>query len=610
MSRRNIVRDATCRGAAYNAAAMDDGIDKSLDIQRRYAWPSALALTFVMLALYLFTATRTTLWDRDEPRYATATLEMLASGNWMYPTFNGQLRAAKPILIYWLMAASVKLFGPTELGVRFWASLGMAASALLTYAMGRKLFSPRAGWWAMAVLATSPLMFLTGTAATTDAVLLAFILLAMWPFVCACVDGVRLWHVPVMGVGIGLSMLTKGPVGLAVVLPAMLAAMAVGRDKLALRWKHVGWLALASAIGVAMFLAWAVPANLATAGKFAQVGLGKNVWERMFKAQESHGGPAWYYVPVVLAAFAPWTLHLLGAGRMLLGKRVEGHRGLAVLAGWFVPTFVLMSLIATKLPHYILPVFPAMALMIGGSLEAIRQGRFTEPDRKWMETGLWVYLPVGVGQGVGLLALGLASSWCDCFTGRAHELLSLAQPVAAPAMATGLVVLIVAGRASWQHYHQRYVRSAATLLAGVSVTFLLMSIWLLPATEHVVKLSPSVARAINEMMVRQPMPADEPVAAYQYNEGSLNFYLGGRHVVQLGTDEAVAAWARQPAFGAMVIPLRDLERIERKEGPLPVRKLFVMPGINHANGKYYNLVALWRPACSDDIREEAASSPK
>ena len=105
----------------------------------------ALALTAAIVVFYLFVTTRSTLWDRDEARFATATVEMVQNHQYLYPTFNGELRPDKPILIYWLMSLPVRMLGTTELACRFFAPIGVGVSCLLTFWLGRRLFSAKPG---------------------------------------------------------------------------------------------------------------------------------------------------------------------------------------------------------------------------------------------------------------------------------------------------------------------------------------------------------------------------------------------------------------------------------------------------------------------------------
>src|SRR6185295_18687980 len=112
------------------------------------------------------------LWDRDEPRFAQAAVEMLSSGDWLVPTFNGELRADKPIFSYWWMATAVRAFGSSEWSLRACSLLALALSAWLTWRIARRSLSNSAALLAAGVLVSSPLALGEGTVATTDALLL------------------------------------------------------------------------------------------------------------------------------------------------------------------------------------------------------------------------------------------------------------------------------------------------------------------------------------------------------------------------------------------------------------------------------------------------------
>lgn len=230
---------------------------------------SAVLLAYALLGV----AAQTTLWDRDEPRFAEATVEMVRSGNYLYPTFNGALRPDKPVFIYWLMSIPVRLFGAGEVAVRSVAAVGMAIAALATYAAGRWLFAPRTGLLAAAVMVTTPLALVEGSAATTDAVLLAWITVALAAFVHAFLHGWRPLHGVILALAFGAGLLTKGPVGLAVPLASIGVAWWFGRSSTVLRPRQIAWIALAAGLGLGVFLAWAIPANAATAGSLGREGL-------------------------------------------------------------------------------------------------------------------------------------------------------------------------------------------------------------------------------------------------------------------------------------------------------------------------------------------------
>lgn len=543
-------------------------------------WPRALAAAAAILVAFLALTPWTTLWDRDEPRFAQATVEMLASGNYLYPTFNDHLRPDKPILIYWLMALPVRLLGPTELAVRFWAPVGLALTALLTWWIGRRFLPERAGLWAMAVLATTPLTLMEGLAATTDAALLAAVTGALAAFAAALSRGLRGRHLVGLALAIGLAQLAKGPVGLAVPVLAMLGALGwlAWRERMGRGIAGYALLVVLGAVlGTGLFLLWAVPANQATFGEFARQGLGHHVVERSLSPLEGHGGNRLlslpYYLIVILIGFAPWTLYLPGAASAVLGGRVGGPRLRALLLGWAAPVFVMFTLVATKLPHYLLPVWPALALAVGGTLAAGEEGRLDERDRRWLRRGAWLFGPVALLEAVGLLAV----AWRPPLAGLRW-----------PCLALALVILGTAFAALRSHLGGDLPRGARLLCGGTALALALAGLWALPAFDRI-KPVPPVAAAI-----RDQTPPDTPLATFDFDEPSLVFYARRVPVAPLPSPAAVAAWAHAGDYGVLVLPRAALDSITAAYGPLPLREIAAARGVNIAKGRRLELVALTR----------------
>ncbi|MFL6258209.1 MAG: ArnT family glycosyltransferase [Thermoanaerobaculia bacterium] len=549
-------------------------------------WPRALAAAAAILLAFLALAPWTTLWDRDEPRFAQATVEMLASGNYLYPTFNGHLRPDKPILIYWLMALSVRLLGATELAVRLWAPVGLALTALLTWWTGKRLLSPRAGLWAMAVLATTPLTLMEGLAATTDAVMLAAITGAMAAFAAALSRGPRGRHLLVLAACLGLAQLAKGPVGLAVPVLAMLGALGwlAWREKAGRIVPGFALLTVLGAVlGTGLFLLWAIPANDATFGEFARQGIGHQVVERSLSPLEGHGGNRLlslpYYLIVTLIGFSPWTLYLPGAASAVLGGRVGGPRPRALLVGWAAPVFMMFTLIATKLPHYLLPVWPALALAVGGTLAAGEEGRLDERDRRWLRRGTWLFAPVALLEAAGLLAV----AWNPPLAGLRWPCLALALAIPGTSFA-----------ALRRHLRGDLAQGARLLFGGTALALALAAAWALPAFDRI-KPVPPVAAAIRALT-----PPDAPLATFDFDEPSLVFYTGRAPVAPLPSAAAVAAWARAGDYGVLVLPRAALDRITAAYGPLPLREIAAARGLNVSKGRRLELVALARNLPSNE----------
>jgi 4-amino-4-deoxy-L-arabinose transferase-like glycosyltransferase len=611
----------------------------------RAGWWAALGLALVICGALLASAGRTSLWDRDEPRFAQATVEMIGAGNYLVPTLNGRLRPDKPALVYWLMSLPMRWLGPTALAARACSAVAVALAALFTFGVARRLLPAPAGLWAMAVLAATPLALAEGQAATADAVLLAAVAAALACF-AAALDGAGdagdvgdvgdvgaaggrggpggpggpggwpCWLG--LGVALGLAQLAKGPVGLALpglgiaatlwllrrpaaetaVLGNHGAAPAPGGSA-ALAWRA----ALAGLLGVALFCAWGVPANRASGGELARLGLGRHVLGRALGAMEGHGGGGPlagipYYVLVVWVGFAPWSLYLPAAISAALGGRLGGRRGRALLIGWTAPALLLMAVVATRLPNYILPVWPLLALAVAGTLEAERRGGLSPRDRRWLRRGAW---PLAALLALVLLgALALAAVVIDGSHGShgSHGRRSpAAAPVAAaalardllpPVLAVAAVILAAGGAALREHLAGRFRRSALLHLGGLVGAAAVAGVLLAPVLERW-KPAPRLAAA-----VRAAAAPGEPVATYGYGEPSLTFYLRRGTVSELGDAAAVAAWCRVAAPGILVLPRSAFGDLRSVAAVANLREVAAASGFNIAKGRLLELVALER----------------
>ncbi|HEY2147801.1 MAG TPA: glycosyltransferase family 39 protein, partial [Pirellulales bacterium] len=125
------------------------------------------------------------LWDEDEAEYSRCAREMMARGDWVVPTFNGEPWLEKPVLVYWLMIGSFRLFGPTEFAARFPSAVFAIGTALLTYRLGRRLFRPQVGFWAALILLSSLMFVVIARAATLDSTLIFCTTLSAWAYVRA-----------------------------------------------------------------------------------------------------------------------------------------------------------------------------------------------------------------------------------------------------------------------------------------------------------------------------------------------------------------------------------------------------------------------------------------
>jgi len=543
----------------------------------RSPWTAAVLIALVVMSIYLFMGTRTTLWDRDEPRYARTTVEMVESGDYLVPTFNGRMWPDKPILLYWLMSLPVRLLGPTEFACRFFAGVGTALTCLLTFFIGQRLLGVKAGLWAMVILASTLMMLVVGSAATADAVLLPFIVAILAVFVQAIGSGTHISHVLLMGIALGVGLLAKGPIGL-LPLPVIAATLWLARRAKLGAGRHLLQIAAGSALGVLIFMAWAVPANNATKGEFLRIFIGHHVLTRAIKPLEHHGGNFLlylpYYLPVIIGGFFPWTLHLPGALSAVVGGRVGGQYCRALLIGWVVPIFIIMTLAATKLPHYVLFIWPGLALAVAGTIIAAQQNTLTARDRIWLRRGVWFFGPLAVAGALGLMV----GPWFLTIPGLRWS-----------GLVSGIVLSVMTVIAVRQQLAGRPQASAKVLLIGMLVFHIPFLFGVLPAVEQV-KISPPIARAIKEKTAKEI-----PVATYKYGEPTLNFYIG-RQIEPLGSEEAVIAWARRPQPGVLVIPKDVLAGIQQRHGFLALDEIASKKGFNYSKGTILEVLALIRRA--------------
>jgi 4-amino-4-deoxy-L-arabinose transferase-like glycosyltransferase len=540
-------------------------------------WKAAILIALAVIGIYLFISTRTTLWDRDEPRYARVAVEMVESGNYLVPTFNGQAWPDKPILLYWLMSLPVRVLGPTEIACRFWGAVGTAITCLLTFYIGKELFGAKEGLWAMVILASSLMMLVVGTAATSDAVVLPFVVATVAIFVRAMKSGMRAHHIILIGVALGFGMLAKGPIG-ALPIPAMATIILLNRKAEPGLVRPLLQLGAALVMGVLIFLAWAIPANNATGGEFLRVFVGRHVLTRAIKPMEHHGGNFLlylpYYLPVIVVGFFPWTLHLPGAFSATLGGRLGEQNCRPLLIGWVTSIFTIMTLAVTKLPHYILFIWPALALTVAGTIVAAQQNRLSSRDQMWLRRGVWFFSPPAI-------AIAMALMIAPYFF-----------PIAGlrwSGLSSGIVLLIMTTVAIYLQRADRPHTSAEVLLAGMLALEIPVLFGVLPAIEQI-KISPSIAEHVKAKTARET-----PVATYKYAEPTLNFYIG-RQIEPLRGEEAVATWVRQPKAGVLIIPKDVLASIEQRCGPLPLEQIASKEGFNYSKGKPLEVLALIRKA--------------
>ncbi len=301
--------------------------------------------------------------DRDEPRFAQATREMMEGehANWIVPYFNGEYRFDKPILIYWMMRASYSVLGVNEFSARLPSVLCAIALALFLWRVGRRWFSDEAGLLAGLGILTCVQILMHGRSAVADMpMVLAIAVAQIAMFELLNTEKPQRCWLASLYVALGLGFLAKGPVALIVpVLTALVYRFALWRQPLP--WRNLR-LALGLPVTLLIMAAWGIPAIIATKGLFYKIGIGEHVVERGHKTFQGHGGFILYYLGTAFLSLCPW---IACAGEGAVAVKRNWNAKTAFLVSWLAATYLVFSLYVTKLPHYVLPAFPAFFLLLG-----------------------------------------------------------------------------------------------------------------------------------------------------------------------------------------------------------------------------------------------------
>ena len=321
--------------------------------------------------------------DRDEPRFAEASREMIERRDYVVPYFNNQLRLDKPPFAYWGQVASYKIFGENDFTARFPSAIAAALVALSIFAWGTRIGGNRVGWWAAIIFTFSLQTFLHAKAAVADMWLVLFVTLAHWSGYELLRDRLspanqtsNIKHQTsywwwMFYVSLAFGFLAKGPIGW-IPLATVAATKFFPLDgRLASRFKF--------ARGVLFMLAivalWGVPALIRTHGQFFVVGIGRHVVGRSFATMEGHGANSFgmyllllpFYFVTVFVSFFPWSIKLPWLAKQLWQRRDKIDNYLLTGAAII---FIIFMLVKTKLPHYTLPAFPLLALLLARKLAA------------------------------------------------------------------------------------------------------------------------------------------------------------------------------------------------------------------------------------------------
>jgi 4-amino-4-deoxy-L-arabinose transferase-like glycosyltransferase len=523
----------------------------------RHGWLAPVLIGLLALSINLAGNSGTGLWDRDEPRYAVAVREMRASGNWLIPTFNGEPRYHKPILIYWLMSLGTAIGGDNPFGVRLISALAGAGTCVLTCLLARRMLGARSGVLAGMMMAVAPIAAGMSKLATPDATL------AFWIIGCQCC----LWELArrpskvLAGTFWGLlslAFLTKGPIAPAFLLASGGAAWWWSWPA-ARVWKRL--YPLRGLLGSILVTApWYVAVAIVTRGDYLRFAVGNQIVQRVVTGLEEHGGFPGYYALLSIPAFYPWSA-LLPAALVAAWRRRKDNPNLVFLLGWVVGPWIFLECLQTRIIHYYLPAFPAWALLAAWLVEKLAAEEVTL--RRWPLGRLGTSLIGGMGIALAVFLMAAA------FMAPAH----LRPPLGL------LAAIVAAGTPTAMLWLHRGATTRATLALGGSwaVFMLVLCGWLLPAAERY-----RTSRNIGERLARQVARTGIEPVLMNYQEPGV-IYAMKKKVATIGDFGGAAgllackhsfltvltpseAREYRPRFGLDVETLEDIDAFSLTKG--------------------------------------------
>lgn len=559
------------------------------DHHRHQLWLLVIAAAVLLTGLHT-----TRLWDQDEGYFASTAAEMHAQGDWIVPTFNGELFGHKPPWMYWMMMIGYELFGTSEFAARILTAVFGVATCLLTYHLGRRVFTAQAGWWAGLVMASCLMFNFVSRAATPDTYLTFFSTLALYLFAVtgpyrerpetsstsemapslSDVLPQRWTHFVAIYAAMGVATLVKGPIGflfpMAVIGLFLLCTTPRRKlDASAPRWRQ--WLEawrpfgpvnffqtiwrmrIFTAIAVILLVAgpWYIAVGWKTNGVFLQEFFGVHHFHRFSTPMDSHKGPFYYYIVSILVGMFPWSVFALPTFLLVirhLRTSASSHRGLLLMTCWASVYVVIFSLASTKLPNYILPAYPALAVLAA----YFYQYWIDNPasvHRFWPRIALGILALVGM---LGLIGLPLAGAWQ--WNGQTLlDRVGLASDVQSQLAWLGLVGAPATIAGCYALYLAEQGRSAAAVkcIAWTGVLSI-FGVWNIAAPQiahH--QINGRIGAAIQQHVTE----ASPQIAEFGYFPPSLSFYV--RHRIDPCSDKEATQQFMEDAGPKLLITTTD-----------------------------------------------------
>jgi len=433
-----------------------DNIDFRIEIKY------IVILVILGIIVYFFQLGAMTLWDTDEALYTEIAREMSVTGDYLTTQWNYTPWFCHPPLYFWLTTLSAKIMGWTEFAARFPSALFGLLLVILTYYLGRLLVNARAGFFAGLITITTIQLWIQARMALLDMPFLFFLTAAVYFFILGIKKKNRYYYIGFWACA-GFAVLTKGPVGF--ILPAIYVFFYI---LITGKWKEI--VPLIFSWGAPIFLLLSIPWYWAMANiygnPFLEQVFGYFFLKRIYTPVMNQDGPWYYYIPVFLAGFLPWTA-FIPLTFYFLFRKFSDYRAKFLLA-WIVFTFVLFTLAGTKRPNYILFIYPGLSVGLGWALESI----FSRNGFRRSSTISFAAFSISTLLVIGAFIFVAVRLYPHYFSQYARNLLLLAVPL----LVGGITTLILSFKRKEFAFYGIVIMAAASYLVLISYIPLVQSL--------------------------------------------------------------------------------------------------------------------------------------
>ena len=503
----------------------------------------------------------------DEGRYAEIAREMVVSGDWISPRYHDYKYFYKPPLQLWATAIAFDWFGIGEWQARLWTALTGFLTILFVGFTSARLDSPRTGWIAAVVLAASPMWVIAGHVNSLDMALSAFLAGALCALLLAQTSkdkkAVGGWML-LCWAFMALATLSKGLIGAALPTLVLIAYSVTAWD-----WRI--WSRLYIIRGLLLFFVITAPWFILISirnPEFLEFFFIHEHFERFTQDVHRRSGPIYFFLPLLVVGFLPFLFQLPGSLALAWKSRQGNFSAAWMMACWFLIIFAFFSVSRSKLPGYIIPIFPALAMLVGRYLDR-QLGQTNTLSIPWiLQTACFTILGF-----IGFFFLSFVG-----VQARPDEITAYADYT--QWIAVALVILIFfSAVAAWQAR-----RNGIASIASLAIGFFLTSI--VAGTGH-----ETLGRAVSGVdlaeRVRNQIPADSPIYSVRILDHTVPFYLGRTMIMVEFPDELafgvkqeperwaptlndfIERWKSQPNAYAFMVPEQYAE-LERMGLPMEI----------------------------------------